>query len=113
MPIRQDFWDIPQPWGPIVIYSVMSITTIIMLWLWFRRINLLRYGVPVKWKDRLGLRFNNFLRDGLFQIGILRKRYPGFMHLLLSLSIFILFLGTIFATLNSHVYPFLKGKIFI
>ena len=75
MPIRQDFWDIPQPWGPIVIYSVMSITTIIMLWLWFRRINLLRYGVPVKWKDRLGLRFNNFLRDGLFQIGILRKRY--------------------------------------
>ncbi len=113
MPIRQDFWDIPQPWGPIVIYSVMSITTIIMLWLWFRRINLLRYGVPVKWKDRLGLRFNNFLRDGLFQIGILRKRYPGFMHLLLSLSIFILFLGTIFATLNSHVYPFLKGNYYL
>ncbi len=53
------------------------------------------------------------LAQSVVQVRSLSQRYPGWMHLLLSITFAVFFLGTALATLNSHLVTFLRGATYL
>jgi len=114
MPERIDFWGIPQPWGPILIYSILALATLVMVARIFWQLrHVLRAPVRAPRWDRLHVRFWRVFSQGLLQLRSLRKRYAGVMHLALSLSFLIFFLGTALATIHSRFLPVLTGHPYL
>ncbi len=114
MPQRPDFWGLPHPWGPILVYSVLGLAFAALLVRLYRRGGTwFEAGLPEKRSGRVPGRLGRVVLNAILQLGILRQKFPGVMHLCLVLSIFIFFLGTVLASLHSHVYPILAGSVFL
>jgi Fe-S oxidoreductase/nitrate reductase gamma subunit len=114
MPERIDFWGIPQPWGPALIYTILTLAVLVMLIRLYRQMRHLIHapGRERRW-DRLHVRFLRVFSQGLLQIRSVRRRYPGVMHLALSLSFLLFFLGTVLATIHSRLLPILIGNPYL
>jgi Fe-S oxidoreductase len=115
MPERFDYWGIPPSWRPdLIVYSIMALAAIILLFRFYQRASLWwqvgRY--EMRW-DKLHIRVGRFISYAIFQIKILRQRYPGIMHVALAWSFFVFFLGTALATLDSHFFKFLIGNPYL
>src|SRR4030042_3497997 len=115
MPERFDYWGIPPSLRPdLIVYSIMALAAIILLFRFYQRASLWwqvgRY--EVRW-DKLHIRVGRFISYAIFQIKILRQRYPGIMHVALAWSFFVFFLGTALATLDSHFFKFLIGNPYL
>jgi Fe-S oxidoreductase/nitrate reductase gamma subunit len=114
MPERIDFWGIPQPWGPVLVYSILTLAGLVMVLrlYWQMRHVIHAPNRTVRW-DRPHVRLMRVLTQGLLQIRSLHRRYPGVMHLALSVSFALFFLGTVLATIHSHLWPFLLGNPYL
>ncbi len=115
MPERIDFWGIPQPWGPVLIYSIVMLAFLVMFVRVYRQASLWwRVGRPEKHWDqpvkRLG-RVSQVFR--IVQVRVVQQRYPGLMHAALAGGYFVFFLGTALATINGHFFKFLEGAPYL
>jgi Fe-S oxidoreductase/nitrate reductase gamma subunit len=114
MPERIDFWGIPQPWGPILIYGILTLSVLVMFYRLYRQMrHVLHAPTGARRFDRLHLRFLRVIQQGLLQLRSVRQRYPGTMHLALSLSFLLFFLGTVLATIHTRFLPLLSGNTYL
>lgn len=114
IPERVDFWGIPQPWGPVLVYAVLFLAVgWFFVRLYLDSIRLWKAGRSIKRWDHLLLRLRNLIIQGFLQLRTLRQRYGGILHICLSWPFLVFFLGTVLATLNSHIYTFLVGNIYL
>ncbi len=115
MPERLDYWGIPPSWRPdIIVYSVMALAVIILFVRYYQRASLWwRVGrYEMRW-DKLPARIARSIVSDVFQLRVLRQRYPGIMHVALAWSFFVFFFGTALATLDSHFIKFLEGNPYL
>lgn len=116
MPERVDFWGIPHNWGSpeIYVYSLMALGVLIFLLRFYRRASLWwRIGRPeMRWDQPL-VRMGRLISGAIVQIGVLRDRYPGVMHIALAWAFFVFFLGTALATIDSHFLKILQGNAYL
>jgi Fe-S oxidoreductase/nitrate reductase gamma subunit len=114
MPERIDFWGIPQPWGPVLIYGILTLAMLVMLFRLFQQMRhiFIAPGQEPRW-DRLHIRFGRVITQGLLQLRSVRRRYPGTMHLALSLTFLLFFIGTVLATIHSRFWPLLRGNPYL
>ncbi len=108
MPERIDFWGIPQPWGPVLVYTVLALASLVMLYRLAAAARRWSRGRPGARLEAPSQRLKRALVQSVLQLRILSQRYAGWMHLLLSITFGIFFLGTVLATLNSHLFTFLR-----
>ena len=116
MPERVDFWGIPHNWGSpeIYVYSLMGLGALILFFRFYRRASLWwRIGRPeMRWDQPL-VRLGRLISGAIVQIGVLRDRYPGVMHVALAWAFFVFFLGTALATIDSHFLKILQGNVYL
>ncbi len=114
MPERVDFWGITAPWGPAAIYTFLGLATLILVVRFvlvasrWRRI-----GRPLRRTDRPLVRLGRLIQYYLAQARVLSQTYPGLMHVLIFWSMLVFFLGTVLATIHSHVFRFLTGNVYL
>lgn len=75
--VREIYWNIHPLFGPLVIYTLAIITTIVMTWGIMRDIRRWRRGRPELRIDQLGARSREFLVQAFGQKKVLRERRPG------------------------------------
>ncbi len=116
MPRQIDYWGIPSTWGSpqLWVYGVMGLST---LWLLIRLYLQARpwwqVGRPeVRW-DQIHLRIGRLVKYAIVQTRILSQKYPGVMHVAIAWSFFAFFTGTALATIDSHIFAFLRGNVYL
>ncbi len=114
MPERTDYWGIPLNWRPdLIVYSLMFLAALIMLIRFYQQGSLWwRVGRSEKRWNKLHLRILNLIKYAIIQTKVLSQRYPGIMHIGLSWSFFVFFVGTALATIDSHFFKFLEGDVY-
>jgi Fe-S oxidoreductase/nitrate reductase gamma subunit len=115
MPERVDFWGIPHSWRPdILVYSITGLAALILLVRFYRVARLWwAVGRPQPRWDKLPLRLGRLIQYAAVQTRVLSQRYPGIMHAGIAWGFFVFFLGTAFATIDSHFFKFLQGNIYL
>jgi len=114
MPERIDFWGIPQPWGPILVYSLVTLGFVVMLVRLYRYASLWhQVGQPESHWDRPLQRLSRLATYAVVQLRLLSQAYPGIMHAALAWGFFVFFLGTALATINGHLVKFLQGNPYL
>lgn len=113
MPERVDFWGLPQPWGPVLVYLILTLATLVMLARLYSIARFWRRGLPETRWDHPSRRLKRVAAQALLQIRTFSQRSPGWIHLLLSWTFLVFFLGTALATLNSHLLVFLRGRPYL
>ncbi len=114
MPERIDFWGVPQPWGPVLVYTVVMLAALVMLYRFYRQASLWwKVGRSERRWDRPLLRSWRVVQYTVLQVKVLGQRYPGIMHAGLAWAYFVFFLGTAFATINGHFFKFLVGSPYL
>ncbi|MDD5370906.1 MAG: heterodisulfide reductase-related iron-sulfur binding cluster [Anaerolineaceae bacterium] len=114
MPERIDFWGVPEPWGPILVYGLVTLSFLIMFVRFYRQASLWwRIGRPEKRWDQPFHRLGNVIKYSIAQVKILSQPYPGLMHLAIAGAYVIFFAGTALATINGHFYKFLIGTSYL
>ena len=115
MPEHVEYWGIPHQWGSpnILVYSVMFLAGAILILRFFLQARIWwKVGRPEARWDKLHIRLYNLVKYAIVQTRVLRQRYPGIMHIAISWSYFIFFLGTALATINVWFFQFLRGTVF-
>lgn len=93
IPSREIYWNIS---GIFWMYVLLLLAMIPFCWQIYRHIRLWRIGGQPKGRwDQFGKRFRLLLQYALGQGRIIKKRYPGLMHLFLYAGFIILFIGTV------------------
>jgi heterodisulfide reductase subunit C/nitrate reductase gamma subunit len=114
MPERVDFWGIPQPWGPILVYTLVTLSFLVMFVRFGQEMRLWRkVGRPENRLNRPMVRLWRVFEYAILQLRVLRQRYPGIMHVALAWSFFVFFMGTALATINGHFFVFLVGNPYL
>jgi Fe-S oxidoreductase/nitrate reductase gamma subunit len=116
MPERVDYWGIPSTWGSpqIWVYALMGVSSILLLVRLYMEARVWwRVGRPeVRW-NRIPARLAQLVRYAVAQTRILSQRYPGLMHAAIAWSFFVFFAGTALATIDSHIFRFLRGSPYL
>jgi len=116
MPERIDFWGIPHTWGPpeLFVYGLMGLAAVVFLARFYLSARLWwQAGRPEKRWDKLHLRIWRLIQYAILQFKVLRQRFPGLMHVALAWGFFVFFLGTAFATIDSHFVKILTGNSYL
>jgi Fe-S oxidoreductase/nitrate reductase gamma subunit len=114
MPERIDFWGIPEPWGPIFVYGLVTLSFLLMLARFYRQVRLWwRIGRPAKRWDQPARRLMNVFKVSIARGKVLSQRFPGVMHVAITSAYVIFFTGTALATINGHFFKFLVGTTYL
>jgi Fe-S oxidoreductase/nitrate reductase gamma subunit len=92
IPTREIYWNIS---GIVWMYVLSMLAVIPFCWQIYRRVRLWRIGQPGVRGNQFGKRLRLLLQYALGQGRVIKKRYPGLMHLLLYSGFVILFIGTV------------------
>lgn len=115
--LREIYWNIPQPYGSLFLYSLIIVTTAVMSWGIIRDISRWRKGRPDPRLDQVPSRAAEFLVQLFGQKKVLRDRRPGSMHALIFFGFLALFIGTdIIAVEEDFTVPLMgeeAGKILV
>lgn len=115
--LREIYWNIPQPLGSLVLYTLAIVTTAVMTWGILRDIARWRKGRPEPRLDQLPARAAEFLAQLFGQKRVLRDRRAGSMHALIFFGFLALFIGTdIIAVEEDFTLPLMgpdAGKILV
>ena len=100
IPTREIYWNIS---GIVWMYILLLLAMIPFCWQIYQRLRLWRLGQPeVRW-DNPGRRFRLVLQYAFGQGRVIRKRYPGLMHLCLYSGFVILFIGTVLIFIQADI----------
>ncbi|MEJ2537945.1 MAG: respiratory nitrate reductase subunit gamma, partial [Calditrichia bacterium] len=92
VPTREIYWNIS---GIIWMYILFLIVVIIFGWRFYQRYKLWKLGKPDRRLDQIGLRLKLAFQYALGQGRVIKKKYPGLMHLIIYTGFIILTIGTI------------------
>lgn len=117
IPYRELYWNIPADAGPIFLYFLVAVTTIVMTWGILRDIDRWRRGRPAPRLGQIRERVQEVLAQVFGQTRVLRERRPGLMHALIFFGFLALFIGTdIIAVEEDLTIPLIgpdAGKILV
>jgi Fe-S oxidoreductase/nitrate reductase gamma subunit len=114
MPERPEFWGIPQPLGPILVYTLVGLAAVYLLVRVFLAARLWwQVGRHERRWDRLPERFWRVVKYAIAQLRVLAQTYPGVMHVAIAWTFFLFFLATAMGTINGHFIRFLRGDVFL
>ncbi len=102
-PVRESFWNMPQPWTQILLYIGLAVALAFFGYGLYRRISLWKQGQPPLRCDRFGRRLWNVIVYAKGQVKVANEAYPGLMHLTLFFGFLVLFLGTALIFFNDDV----------
>ena len=113
-PALTEFFGIPQPWGPIAVYTIMMTAAVVML------VRLFLYARPwwmvgrkeMRW-DKPMVRLGRVIQNTIAQMRILRQTYPGIMHVAMAWAFFVFFAGTAASAIHGHIFSFLVGNVYL
>jgi Fe-S oxidoreductase/nitrate reductase gamma subunit len=112
---REIFWNIGL-WGNMV-YVLMAIAIGLFVWAFYRRYLLWRIGRPEDRLDHLSHRITSFVRKFIVEVLgqrlILRKPFPGVMHLIVFWAFLCFLAATIADFVHHYVFPFLEGGVYL
>lgn len=115
--IREIYWNIHPTIGPLFLYGLVTITTIVTTWGILRDIARWRRGRPEARIGQIPARVGEFLVQLFGQKKVLRDRRPGSMHALIFFGFLTLFIGTdIIAVEEDFTVPMIgeqAGKILV
>jgi Fe-S oxidoreductase/nitrate reductase gamma subunit len=115
--LREIYWNIPYPYGAMLLYALAIVTTAVMAWGILRDIGRWRKGKPEPRLDQAPARGTEFLVQLFGQKKVLRDRRPGMMHALIFFGFLALFIGTdIIAVEEDFTVPMMgedAGKILV
>jgi Fe-S oxidoreductase/nitrate reductase gamma subunit len=92
VPTREIYWNIT---GVPFIYVLLIPVLVIIGIRIYRRYRLWKLGNPDNRFDQIGRRFQLVLKYALGQGRVIKKKYPGTMHILIYTGFIILFIGTV------------------
>lgn len=103
-PFRDVYWNVPQ-WARILMYASQAIGLAILIARIYQRFQLLLKGRGGKLPfDHFGWRMARVFKHAILQIRIARERDSGLMHLLVSFSFGILFIGMELPFIDNILY---------
>ncbi len=116
VPTREIYWNIS---GIVWMYVLAVVAIAIFVYGFYRRYRLWKVGQPeVRW-DNVGIRLRLVLKYAVGQARVIRKAYPGVMHVLIFAGMTILFIGTLLVMLQADVLDplfsvrFLKSTFYL
>jgi len=112
-PVRESFWNMPQPWTQILLYVALAVALGIFAYGLYRRVRLWKQGQPSLRFDHLGRRLWNVVKYVLAQIKVANEAYPGLMHIAIFAGFVILFIGTALIFINDDFFHLLFGVQYI
>jgi Fe-S oxidoreductase/nitrate reductase gamma subunit len=114
MASRGDLWNIQ--FGELV-YLLGALLVVAVAYGLYRRLRLWRMGSEDDRLRNLPGRVREFIiktkADGLWHKRIVRNRYAGVMHLLIFGGFIVLLMGTSLDAIDTHVYHFLEGNVYL
>ena len=112
-PVRESFWNMPQPWTQILLYVALAVTLAVFGYGLYRRIRLWKQGQPSLRFDQPLRRLGNVVKYTLAQSKVANEAYPGLMHIAIFAGFVILFIGTALIFINDDFFHLLFGVQFI
>lgn len=112
-PVRESFWNMPQPWTQILLYVALAVALAVLGYGLYRRIRLWKQGQPSLRFDHLGRRLGNVAKYVLAQAKVANEAYPGLMHVAIFAGFVILFIGTALIFVNDDFFHLLFGIQYI
>lgn len=110
--IREIYWNIGEPLGPLFVYILMAVTTLVASYGVLRDIGRWRQGKPEPRISSLPGRIREFLVQSFGQKKVLRDRRPGAMHALIFFGFLTLFIGTdVIAVEEDFTVPMIAGEV--
>ncbi len=100
MPTREIYWNIS---GIIWMYVLFLVAVVFFVWKFYRRYKLWKIGGEDRRLDQIPRRLKLVLKYALGQGRVIKKRYPGLMHLLFYSGFIILFIGTLLIFLQVDI----------
>ena len=97
-------YDLMPALTPLIMYIVLTGFAVVFLYGVYRRIKLYFRGVTRLELRRLGTRVQRTLFNAFAQRKVMKKQYPGFMHLLIYLGFLVLFIGTTLVLLDFDIW---------
>ncbi len=116
LPTREIYWNIS---GIVWMYVLFVVMFAIFLWGFYKRIRLWKLGREDNRIDHIGHRIGLVLKYALGQGRVIKKVYPGIMHLLIYGGFIILTIGTLLIFLETDFsaplfsWTFLKGAFYL
>ncbi|MBX0330675.1 4Fe-4S dicluster domain-containing protein [Oscillochloris sp. ZM17-4] len=115
--IREIYWNIDPFIGPVFLYGLITLTSLVTTWGVLRDIARWRRGRPEARIGQLPARAAEFLVQVFGQKKVLRDRKPGSMHALIFFGFLALFIGTdVIAVEEDFTVPMIgeqAGKILV
>ena len=106
-------YDLMAAFTPILMYSILTIFAAIFLYGTYRRLRLYFKGSPTPHFDHLKERVLRAITNAFLQRKVLKKKFPGVMHVLIYSGILVLLIGTILVFLDFDIWKSLLGHQFL
>ncbi|MEM0261342.1 MAG: (Fe-S)-binding protein [Nitrososphaerota archaeon] len=110
MPFRENYGLLPAETS-LIMYIVLIPFALIFFYGVCRGLKVYGYSALVKMSRNPGRWFREFFRYSLLQLKIIREVSAGFMHIFVSYSIFVLFIGTLLVFIDSDILEPFKQKL--
>ncbi len=112
-PVRESFWNMPQPWTQILLYVGLAVALAAFGYGLYRRIRIWRQGQPSLRFNHLGRRLWNVVVYVLGQVKVANEAFPGIMHLSIFFGFLVLFIGTVLIFVNDDVVHLIFGVTYM
>ena len=106
-------YDLMPALTALIMYVVLSGFAAVLVYGIYRRLRLCLRGNPAPQFDHLATRIRRAIVNAFAQRKVLRKPYPGLMHLLIYSGTVVLFIGTTLVMLNVDVWKVLFHQEFL
>ena len=106
-------YDLMPAFTALIMYVVLSGFAAAFVYGVYRRLRIYLRGTPPLRFDHLAVRIRRAIVNAFAQKKVLRKPYPGIMHLLIYSGIIVLFIGTTLVFLNIDIWKSLFRREFL
>lgn len=97
-------YDLMPLLTPVFMYSILTLFAVVFIYGTYRRLRPYFKGSPTPKFDHLKERIFRALANAFLQRKVVKKKYPGLMHLLIYSGIIVLLIGTTLVFLDNDIW---------